>query len=93
MPAKTEKQRRLFAAAESCKEGKGKCKGAAAKIAHSVSGEKIKEFMHKESQDKVHLMAFINDICNNDFASANNALELAVREKTRSLIRSHKENE
>jgi hypothetical protein len=45
-----------------------------------------KECMMKESVDQTHLQNFINSICNKDFASANQNLKLAIREKTKMYI-------
>lgn len=92
MPAKSEQQRKLFAAAL----GKHP-KGAAMKIKKTVSKKKIKEFAKKESMnkqgnvineslDKIYVRNLISHICNKDFAEANKNLELAIREKTKKLI-------
>lgn len=49
MPAVSEKQRKLFAIAESIKKGKTKknYSPAAARIANSLTGSKIREFSGK----------------------------------------------
>ncbi len=49
MPAVNEKQRKLFAIAESMKKGKTKkaYSPQAAKIARTLTGSKIREFAHK----------------------------------------------
>ena len=88
MPAKTKKQRKLFGAAKG-----GTDKVAKGKMTSKKESVNKKATPIKESTDKLHLLTFINNICNKDFAGANNALELAVREKTKNLIKRYKEIE
>jgi hypothetical protein len=98
MPAKTEKQRKLFGAALACRKN-GKCKGGAAEIAKgTVATKEIEKMASKESVDskkknvvqesvdKIHISNFIDHICKKDFAEASKSLELAIREKTKMLI-------
>lgn len=44
MPSKSKAQQRLMGAAKACKEGKGPCKGGAAKVAKSMTKKQISEY-------------------------------------------------
>lgn len=43
-PSKSKAQQRLMGAAKACKEGKGPCKGGAAKVAKSMSMKSLNEY-------------------------------------------------
>lgn len=50
MPATSERQRRLFAAALAIKRGKAKPKGQAAKLAGTIGAKTLREFAVKKAK-------------------------------------------
>ena len=52
MPAKSEAQRRLMAAALACKTGKGSCKGEAERLARELTEYQLRAFMKRKTDKK-----------------------------------------
>lgn len=86
MPAKTEKQRKLFGAALACRKGSGTCKAKAGEIAKGdISTKEIKKMATNESV-KNSVSNLIKAVFAKNYSEANKHLSNVVNDKIKSRI-------